>query len=68
MAQRLGYVNESAGVIEAEEAFKKYIPKDNWIEAHHLFLLYGRYYCLKSKPLCETCKLQNFCKYFKKKK
>ena len=68
MAKRLGYIKENGNEIDAEEAFKKYIPKDNWIEAHHLFLLYGRYYCLKSNPKCDGCKLVEYCKYFNKKK
>ncbi len=66
MAVRLGYVKENSTVIEAEEAFKKYIDKSNWIKAHHLFLLYGRYFCKKVNPKCDACKLKIYCKYIKK--
>ena len=66
MAVRLGYVKENSTVIEAEEAFKKYIDKSNWIKAHHLFLLYGRYFCKKINPMCDACKLKIYCKYIKK--
>lgn len=66
MAIRLGYVKEKSTVLEAEEALKKYIDKALWIKAHHLFLLYGRYFCLKNNPKCEGCKLKTYCKYNKK--
>ena len=62
MSKRLDYVKSSAGVKEAEEALKKYIPKEEWILAHHLFLLFGRYYCKAISPLCEGCKLKEYCK------
>lgn len=62
MAKRLGYIKAKDDVIKAEEAYKKYIPKDSWIKAHHLFLLYGRYYCLSSSPKCADCKLKKYCK------
>ena len=65
MAIRLGYVKEDASVLEAEEAYKKYIDKEDWIEAHHLFLLFGRYYCKALNPICDGCKLKSKCKYKK---
>ena len=68
MAKRLGYIEESDDVIKAEEAYKKYIPKNYWIKAHHLFLLFGRYHCLSTKPSCDGCKLEKYCKYFKDKR
>ena len=65
MAIRLGYVKKNATVLEAEEAYKKYIDKSDWIEAHHLFLLFGRYYCKSINPMCDSCRLKNKCKYVK---
>ena len=66
MAIRLGYVKKDSTVLEAEEAFKKYIDKSYWIKAHHLFLLFGRYFCTKINPKCDDCKLKIYCKYIKK--
>ncbi|MBQ2472479.1 MAG: endonuclease III, partial [Acholeplasmatales bacterium] len=63
MAVRLGYITKDMDVIDAEIAYKKYIPKDEWTLAHHLFLLFGRYYCKALHPLCDNCKLKNYCKY-----
>lgn len=63
MAIRLGYIRREDDVFMAEETYKKYIPKDEWVLAHHLLLLFGRYYCKAKKPLCEGCRLKNYCKY-----
>ena len=63
MAIRLGYINDGDDVLKAEEAYKKYLPRDMWIEAHHLFLLFGRYHCKSQNPECDGCKLKKYCKY-----
>jgi len=63
MAKRLGYIKENEDIKKAEEAYKKYIPKESWIEAHHLFLLFGRYICKASNPNCKDCRLKPYCKY-----
>ena len=62
MAKRLGYALEDATVLEVEEAYRKYIPQNEWIEAHHLLLLFGRYYCKAIHPACENCSLKKYCK------
>ena len=61
MAIRFSYIKSNQDVKAAEESFKKYIPKDEWIEAHHLFLLFGRYHCKAIVPLCNDCKLKEYC-------
>lgn len=61
MAYRLGFIKSTDDVILAEEKLKKYIEKDKWIEAHHILLLFGRYYCKSQNPLCKQCKLKKFC-------
>lgn len=62
MAKRFGYVKDSATVVEAEEAYRKYIPQEEWIEAHHLLLLFGRYHCKAIHPECFQCTLKKYCK------
>ncbi|MDE6241199.1 MAG: endonuclease III [Anaeroplasmataceae bacterium] len=62
MAIRFGYVKEGASVLEAEESYRKYIPQEEWIEAHHLFLLFGRYHCKAIHPECMNCTLKKYCK------
>ena len=62
MAIRFGYVKEGATVLEAEQSYRKFIPKEEWIEAHHLLLLFGRYHCKAIHPECENCTLKKYCK------
>ena len=62
MANRLGYSKSNDPII-VEKDYKKYIKKDDWILAHHLFLLFGRYHCKASKPNCLDCKLCKYCKF-----
>lgn len=66
MAIRLGYVKKSATVEDCEKAYCKYIPKEDWIEAHHLLLLFGRYHCKSQRPSCLNCLLKEYCHYNKK--
>ncbi len=61
MAIRLGYVKAPADVQVCEEAFRKYIPMEEWIEAHHLLLLFGRYHCKAQNPQCKDCNLKPYC-------
>ncbi len=61
LSLRLGYTKKG-GVKEAEAAYRKYIPKDDWIDAHHLLLLFGRYHCKAISPECQECKLKKYCK------
>lgn len=62
MAIRLGYIKKNDSVLKAEQQYKKYIPKEMWIDAHHYFLLFGRYYCKATNPQCENCLLISYCK------
>lgn len=62
VSYRLGYSKKDDDVLHAEDKIKKYIPKDEWIEAHHLLLLFGRYYCKSINPNCSDCKLIKYCK------
>ena len=62
MAKRFGYAKADATILEVEQAYRKYIPQERWIEAHHLLLLFGRYYCKAIHPECETCTLKKYCK------
>lgn len=61
MSKRFKFIKDEDSVLVAEEKLKKYIPKDRWVEAHHLLLLFGRYYCKSQNPLCKECKLKKFC-------
>lgn len=61
LGKRLGYANKSDSVFQVEQAYRAYIPEEEWIEAHHLILLFGRYYCKAQNPSCNGCLLKAYC-------
>lgn len=42
--------------------------KNNLAELHYRMVLFGRYKCKAIKPLCDDCKMKNYCNYFKSEK
>ncbi len=62
VSKKLKLVKEDSSVLDVELKLKKIIKKEDWIESHHLFLLFGRYYCKSKNPLCENCKLKMYCR------
>lgn len=62
VSKRLNLVKEVDNVLEIENKLKEIIPREKWIDAHHLLLLFGRYYCKAKNPLCTNCKLKKYCK------
>ena len=65
ISNRLGYSKSKAPEI-IENDLKKYIPVEDWIISHHLFIHFGRYHCKSSNPNCDGCKLIKYCNYKKK--
>ena len=63
VSKRLGYAKDSDDPIVIEKKLEKKFPKDRWAKLHHQLVLFGRYYCKSYKPLCETCKIKEYCKY-----
>ena len=49
-----------------EQDLLKTFPKECWKDLNHLLVWHGRNTCIARKPKCETCKVNNFCKYYKK--
>lgn len=64
VAHRLGLVTQKANVLRTELQLKRKIPKQEWIDAHHSMLFFGRYHCLARQPKCDVCPLQSICTYF----
>ena len=61
IAKRLGLVNESASVKQVEEELKHIFKKEHWIQLHHQFIHFGRYYCKAISHKCDDCKFASFC-------
>jgi len=66
VSKRLGLANKNDDVTKIEKKLEKKIPYDRWGKTHHQLVLFGRYYCKAMRPLCDTCKLKDICKYMKK--
>lgn len=68
VSKRLGLAKENDNVSVVEKKLMKYFPKNKWSRLHHQLVLFGRYQCKSISPICENCKFQENCKYYKKKK
>jgi len=50
-------------VLEVEEKLMRKIPKNKWSDSHHKMIFFGRYHCTARNPLCDSCPLQELCRY-----
>ena len=66
VSKRLGLAKEIDSVSTVEKKLMRKFPKDKWSRLHHQMVLFGRYKCKSISPICEDCKLQEHCKYYKK--
>ncbi|MDR0297982.1 MAG: endonuclease III [Streptococcaceae bacterium] len=66
VSKRLGIVPESADVRDVEEKLRAFIPREDWISAHHHLIFFGRYHCLAKKPKCLDCPVFELCQYKEK--
>lgn len=48
VAKRLGIAKNNDSVLQIEKKLQNKIPKERWHKAHHLLLLFGRYYSTAS--------------------
>ena len=67
VSRRLGIATNKDTVLEIENKLKKFFSKELWSKRHLQLMLFGRYKCKSIKPDCSSCKLNNICRYEKKK-
>jgi len=65
VSQRYGIVAIDADPLRVETTLKDALDRNEWGEAHHALLFFGRYHCTARKPKCESCPLNNDCRYKK---
>ena len=66
ISNRLGLSSENDPE-KIEQDLLKIFPNEHLKDINHLFVWHGRKTCDSRKPKCETCTVQQFCKYFKNK-
>lgn len=67
VSKRLGLAKPKDDVVEIEKKLVKKFKGYSLSRLHHQFVLFGRYHCKAMSPLCENCKLQEFCLEYQKK-
>lgn len=65
ISNRLGLTKESDPVKIEFDLMKK-LPKDHWILYNIQIITFGRDICKAKNPECDRCKLQKYCKDYKK--
>jgi len=66
VARRIGLTPGARNPLEVELRLTREIPEDKRPQAHHWFLLHGRYVCTARNPACSSCGISTWCSYFKK--
>lgn len=67
IANRLGFSSQSDPA-KIEQDLLKVIPKEYYKDVNHIFIWHGRNVCTSQKPKCDSCKLQQYCKFYKSNK
>ncbi|MBY0381441.1 MAG: endonuclease III [Xanthobacteraceae bacterium] len=52
--------------LEVEMELLRVVPVEFMRHAHHWLILHGRYTCIARRPLCETCIINDLCKWSEK--
>lgn len=63
VAHRLG-LSQGKTPDAVERDLRAVIPEHEYTHAHHLFIFHGRYTCKARMPLCDICKVQQWCDEF----
>ncbi len=63
ISNRLGLVDTKTPE-ETEESLMKVIPKKYWLEINDTFVMYGQNICKPISPMCNVCKIREYCRYY----
>ena len=67
VAKRLG-LTSSDNPDRIEEELRTLVPEKDWRSVTNLFILHGRRVCKAKRPLCEDCKISQYCQFYQNKK
>ncbi len=66
VSKRLKLASVNDDVLIIEKKLNKRFKKHNLGRLHHQLVLFGRYYCKASNPLCVDCQLKDICNFTRK--
>ena len=67
VSKRLKLATLKDDVLKIEKKLMKTFDKSLWSKRHLQLVLFGRYHCKAIKPECESCKLKDICREYKKR-
>ncbi len=67
VSNRIGWIKTETPE-ETEEALKKIIPRDLWIEVNRLFVGHGQTICVPGNPKCNICPIRKYCEFGRNRK
>ncbi|GAF14397.1 endonuclease III [Bacillus sp. JCM 19045] len=67
VSKRLGICRWKDNVRQVEETLQKKIKREDWSDAHHRLIFFGRYHCKAQSPKCPSCPLVSMCREGKKR-
>ncbi len=62
---RVWFVN-TKNPLQTDAIAEKIFNKDDLSMLHNTLIFFGRYQCMARNPKCESCRLQEICKYYKR--
>lgn len=68
VSERIGLTTNSKNPLQTEKELVKNIPDELIPKAHHWLILHGRYVCQARKPMCESCGLTEYCRFYQNNK
>lgn len=68
VSHRIGLTTAAKSPYEAEMQLVRHLPEQIIPKAHHWLILHGRYVCKARKPMCESCGITTFCKWYQSNK
>jgi endonuclease-3 len=61
VSRRLGLTSVKDNVDQIEKKLRKLYSPEDYIQLHHRFIHFGRYFCKAQKPHCYECQLVDIC-------
>jgi len=61
ISARLGFIEKTNNAVKAEFELMEKAPKKDWNDFSLRLIFFGRQICTARNPLCEKCKLSEFC-------